>query len=86
MKSQLKSNKTNAAKGDGPPTSFEDRIWSGSEFRKHADISRSTERRMHGSPGFPIPRQISPRRVGYLESEIKAWMKSLPKAVGGQSQ
>lgn len=30
---------------------------------------------------FPAPRQIGPRRVGWLKSEVMAWLESRPVAI-----
>ncbi len=34
---------------------------------------------------FPQHRRISPNRVGWLSSEVEAWIKSRPMAKGGPS-
>jgi len=29
---------------------------------------------------FPKPRQVGPKRIGFLESEVRSWMENLPVA------
>jgi len=40
------------------------------------DISRTTLFRLEQTEDFPRKRQIGARRVGFLESEIDAWLES----------
>jgi len=41
-------------------------------------LSHVTQWRMEKRGEFPLRRQISPGRVGWLESEILAWIESRP--------
>ncbi len=43
-----------------------------------AGISRATVYRLVKSNKFPKPKQISPARIGWLQSEISGWLSSLP--------
>ena len=46
------------------------------EVRKRSGLSRSTLWRMERAGTFPSRRQISRRAVGWVESEIDAWIAS----------
>lgn len=39
-------------------------------------LSRSNIWRLEGAGKFPARRQLSPGRVGWVESEVLAWMRS----------
>lgn len=45
---------------------------------KHAaaflDVSRATLTRWRKTQGFPQPLQLGPRSVGFLRSELEAWL------------
>ena len=45
-----------------------------SELIKKLNISRSTLYRLTEAKKIPGPRQVSPRRVAWLRSEIEEWM------------
>jgi len=55
-----------------------DRILLKQERRHTTGVSDVTWWRMEKRGEAPKRRQISPGRVGWLESEILAWMKSRP--------
>ena len=40
------------------------------------DVSRSTFERWRKTRGFPQPVQLGPRSVGFLRSDIEAWLAS----------
>ena len=48
-------------------------------------LSRTTIWRRVQDKQFPAPRQLGPRRVAWLESEIQAWLKVLPIVSYGQA-
>ena len=50
-----------------------DRTLSFKRVRELTDLSRTTVWRMQKVGQFPLPIQISPGRVGWLESEVLAW-------------
>lgn len=45
-------------------------------------ISETTMRRWMKDEGFPRPKQLGPRAVGWLASEVDAWLKKRPVAYG----
>ena len=45
-------------------------------FAKRADLSPSSIKRFEKLDGFPQKVQISPGRIGFVESEIDAWIKA----------
>ena len=47
--------------------------------RQTGNLSRSTYWRMERAGAFPSRRQISARRVGWLASEIRAWIEARQK-------
>lgn len=53
-------------------------------------ISETTLRRWMANEGFPRPRQLGPRAVGWISSEIEKWLDQRPVAgptgeAGGES-
>jgi prophage regulatory protein len=52
------------------------------ETMERTGLSRQTIHRLRNDDLFPTPRQITPGRIGYLESEITAWIEGRGK-VGG---
>lgn len=44
-------------------------------------ISRSQYFKTRKSEGFPKPRQITTKRIGWIESEIDAWIISRPVVI-----
>ena len=59
-----------------------DRILDKTETRRISGLSNSGIRRAELRGEFPRRRQLSPNRVGWLESEILAWVKQLPPLDG----
>ena len=57
-----------------------DRFLNESEVCKMIGVRRSTVRRMIAASSFPRPYRLSPNRVGWLESEVLAWISSRPRA------
>jgi prophage regulatory protein len=55
-----------------------DRYITKKEVLTIAGLSHVTQWRMEKRGEFPQRRQISPGRVGWLESEITAWLESRP--------
>ncbi len=43
-------------------------------------LSESTVQKLVREHGFPRPRQLSGRRVGWLTKEVEAWVESRPIA------
>jgi prophage regulatory protein len=55
-----------------------DRIVGVQEVIERTGLSRATIHRYCKQPGkFPAPRQISAHRIGWLSSDIDAWLKVL---------
>lgn len=48
-------------------------------------LSKSTRWRLEKDGKFPKRRQLSPNAVGWLESEITAWLNSRACVAGGDS-
>lgn len=57
-----------------------DRLILQSQLKEIVPFSRSTIWRLEKSGKFPKRRQISPGRVGWLLSEIEAYLAKLPLA------
>ena len=57
-----------------------DRIITQAELAKIVPFSRATLWRLQRMGNFPKRRQISPGRVGWLASEIEAFLAGLPQA------
>lgn len=55
------------------PYFTDDRLLPWPQVRPIAGISRTTAWRLQNSGDFPKPVMLSPGRVGWRESEIKAW-------------
>ena len=53
-----------------------DEILNSKEVVSTTDLSRTTIWRLECDKQFPSRRQISPGRVGWLRSEVEAWLKS----------
>jgi len=59
----------------------EERILNWQQVSELTCISVPTLRRLSSNePSFPKARQISPYRVGFLKSEVMAWIKDRPRA------
>ena len=43
-------------------------------------VSDTTLRRWMADDGFPRPRQLGPRAVGWIASEVEAWLHARPTA------
>ena len=41
-------------------------------------VSKSTVRRWMLDKGFPLPRQLGPRAVGWIAQEVDAWLAARP--------
>ena len=54
-----------------------DRFLTLDEVASYHPVSRQTRWRMIGRGEFPQPSRISPGRVGWKESTIKAWLQDL---------
>ena len=63
-----------------------DRILLKQERRHLTGVSDVTWWRMEKRNEVPMRRQISPGRVGWLESEILAWMESRPVSVNSSPE
>ncbi len=53
-----------------------DRFIGEAECHEVTSLSRVTRWRMERKGTFPRRRQISPNRIGWLESEIQAWVEA----------
>lgn len=53
----------------------EDRYLFMNEVEKATTLSRSSIYRMEANNKFPARRQLGPNRVGWLESEVRDWMR-----------
>ncbi|RMA61643.1 AlpA family transcriptional regulator [Acidovorax sp. 100] len=51
-------------------------VWRPKQVAVLLDISRATLSRWRKTPGFPQPVQLGPRCVGFLRSDIDAWLAS----------
>ena len=65
---------------------MKDRFILQSERRQMTGVSNPTWWRMEKRNEVPMRRQISPGRVGWLESEILAWMESRPVSVNSSPE
>ncbi|MGE4131903.1 MAG: helix-turn-helix transcriptional regulator [Bdellovibrionales bacterium] len=54
------------------------------ETRDKTNLSRSTRYRLEMRGEFPQRRQLSPGRVGWLESEVDAWLAARSGDTGGK--
>ena len=45
------------------------------ELKEKLKVSRSTLYKLGKSGDFPVPVQLAPRTIGWLESEIDAWIE-----------
>ncbi len=59
-----------------------DRVLDIDETKRMSNLSDSGLRREELRGSFPRRRRISPNRVGWLESEVLAWVKRLPPVDG----
>lgn len=59
-----------------------DRIIREGECRVISGLSRSTRWRLERTGSFPKRRQISENAVGWLESEVRAWLESRARSSG----
>jgi prophage regulatory protein len=53
-----------------------DEIWREKEVRLATKLGRTTRWRLENEGKFPARRQLSENAVGYLRSEIEAWLAS----------
>lgn len=53
-----------------------DRIWTAREVVAYTRLSRSTLWRYVRQGYFPPPIQLGPRRIGWLQSDLDAWMEN----------
>ena len=57
-----------------------DRILREHECRRLTGLSRSTRWRLERQRHFPKRRRMSPRTIGWLESELREWLVDRPAA------
>lgn len=62
------------------PLSCDDQLLDTAQVESAVGVHRSTIRRWEREGIFPARRQIGPRRVGWLRSEVERFMASLPSA------
>jgi prophage regulatory protein len=55
-----------------------ERVLSKAEVRQRTGFSDQTLRREEAAGRFPARRQLSPGKVGWLESEVDAFLRALP--------
>ena len=60
---------------------MEDQFLSKREVCKATGRSATSLWRDYNAGNFPIPRQTGPGRIGFLRSEVEAWMNSRPLAL-----
>ena len=68
-----------ADRDGGTPTAA-DQIWNIKTLLAKTGLSRSTVYKYVAAGIFPKPRQLGPRRVGWLAADVTAWMAELPPA------
>ncbi|MCB0321608.1 MAG: AlpA family phage regulatory protein [Bdellovibrionales bacterium] len=56
------------------------RILDRSEVIQLTGLSKGTIRRLESEGRFPNRRQLSPQRIGWLESDVQQWLSELPTA------
>jgi prophage regulatory protein len=59
-----------------PTQTASDRIILVPEVLTRTGLSRASIHRLAKAGKFPVPRQISEHRIGWLDSEIDSWLKS----------
>lgn len=66
---------------------FDDRLLPWPKVRDLTGISRTTAWRLQKAGDFPLPVVISPGRVGWRESELRAWKASrAPRPIAPEPQ
>lgn len=53
---------------------------------KRFGVSETTLRRWMKDEGFPKPRQLGPRSVGWIATEVDGWLQDRPVAGRGDSR
>jgi prophage regulatory protein len=53
------------------------------EVKEKTGLGSSTIYRRMADGTFPVPRSLGPNTVRWLQSEIDAWIRSLPSSQGG---
>lgn len=48
--------------------------------RRHLSLSRSAIRARLADGDFPVPIKLGPRAIGWLRSDIDAWLASRPRS------
>lgn len=51
-------------------------VWRSKQVATLLNISRATLARWRKTRGFPQPVQLGPRSVGFLRSDVEAWLAS----------
>ncbi|MEF8703077.1 MAG: AlpA family phage regulatory protein [Candidatus Accumulibacter sp. UW26] len=59
--------------------------WRERQVRDATKLSRTTRWRMENQGNFPARRQLSANAVGWLRSEVEAWVISRQPVFGRQS-
>jgi prophage regulatory protein len=59
------------------------RMLSWPQVEELVGLSWSSVYRLERAGGFPRRRRLGPRRVGWLESEVQAWLEGRPVSVVG---
>jgi prophage regulatory protein len=63
----------------------QDRIVLVTEAMQRTGLSRASLHRLAKARKFPTPRQLSAHRIGWLDSEIAAWLRSRETPVAYRS-
>ena len=70
-----------------PPIGVQDRFLTKPEVRRITGLSEATIWREYRAARFPRPHQLTKNRIGWLESEVQAWIRgraggALPASLG----
>jgi prophage regulatory protein len=60
-------------------------VWSPAVVCGITGLHRTTLYRMARSGTFPAPRQLSPGRIGWLSTEVEAWLRARPVAISARA-
>ena len=66
------------------PNDVPERLIREAECERRTGLARSTRRKLEKAGEFPRRRKITQRSVGWLESELTAWISS--RSLSGEAQ
>ncbi|MFN8603894.1 MAG: AlpA family phage regulatory protein [Candidatus Binatia bacterium] len=69
---------TDASRSEVPVNRRTDAVLREQEVRVRTGLSRTTRWRLVRAGRFPAPRRLSDHAVGWLQSDIEAWLEQLP--------